>query len=108
MFDAYPSTGATFQAEFAPARSWKSVCALALGTVAVLGMLMAFHAVMRGAVQQAQARQQTLAAHAEATWRCKTLRGLCGSGTCLSKLNAAAPAEVMVQALNLEAGLPVE
>jgi hypothetical protein len=87
---------------------WKTVAAWALACLLMLGMLLAFHAVMSGAVQQAASRQQTLAAHAEATWRCKTLRGLHASVTCLSQLNASAPAEVSVQVLSLGNGLPVE
>lgn len=107
MLDAAPSSGALFQAGSRPGRSWRSFSALALATVSVLGMLMAFHAVMRGAVEQARLRQQAMAAHAEATWQCKTLRGLHASGACLSQLNGAAPAKAMLQALNLETGQPV-
>jgi len=87
---------------------WKTVAAWVLACLLMLGMLLAFHAVMSGAVQQAASRQQTLAAHAEATWRCKTLRGVHASGTCLSQLNASALAEVSVQVLGLGSGLPVE
>jgi hypothetical protein len=87
---------------------WKTVSAWTLACLTMLGMLLAFHAVMRGAVQQAEARQQTLASHAEATWRCKNLSGLRAGGTCLSQLKVLAPGEVTVRNLNQETGVPVE
>ena len=105
LLDAARPRGALFQTGSSPGWPWRSLPALALALAAasVLAMLMAFHAVMRGAVEQAQARQQVLAADAEAKGRCKALRGLRASGACLSLLKvAAAP-----QALNLETGLPV-
>jgi hypothetical protein len=58
-----------------------------LATLIVLGMLMAFHQVVRGAVQQGELRQQAIATHAAATWRCNALNGTAASGSCLSQLN---------------------
>ena len=107
MLDAQASTGTTFGGGSVSGRSWKSLSAWALATVSVLGMLLAFHAVMRGAVEQAQARHQAQAAHAEATRRCKSLHSLRARGSCLSQLNSSSPVEAIVQALNLETGLPV-
>lgn len=97
MPDAHPSAG----------HVWSSLWALVLATVSVLGMLMAFHAVMRGAVEQARARHQAQAVHAEATWRCKDLHNPRARGPCLSLLKPSTPVELIVQALNLETGLPV-
>ena len=59
-----------------------------VATLIVLGMLMAFHQVVRGAVQQGELRQQAIATHAAATWRCNALNGTGASGSCLSQLNA--------------------
>ncbi len=104
---AQASTGAPFLGRPTPVL-WKTLLTAALASLSILGMLLAFHAVMRGAVQRAESRQQALAAHAEATWQCKALRGPRARGSCLSLLNAAAPAVVVAQALNLETGLPVD
>lgn len=60
-----------------------------LGTVIIVGMLLAFHQVVHGAVQQGALRHKATAAHTEATWRCNALQGPAASGSCLLQLNTA-------------------
>ena len=43
-------------------------------TIAIIGLLVAFHQVVRGAVQQGELRRQATATYAEAVWRCNALR----------------------------------
>ena len=50
---------------------WSTVIA----SVAVLGLLLAFHQVVSGAVLNGKARQQVAAAQADAAWRCNAQRG---------------------------------
>ncbi len=64
---------------------WLALC----GSVIILGMLMTFHQVVHGAVQQGELRHKNSAAHTEATWRCKTLQGTVATGSCLLQLNTA-------------------
>ena len=42
-------------------------------TLTIVGLLTAFHQVVRGAVQQGEARRQVAATRADAVWRCKAL-----------------------------------
>ena len=60
-----------------------------LATLAFLGLLLAFHQVVRGAVQQGELRRATTAAHAAATWRCAGLGAPGLRERCLAELNAA-------------------
>ena len=68
------------------ARVWPGI----LATLAILGMLLAFHQVVRGAVQQSELRHKAIAMQAEATWRCRAMSGLSASESCLLQLNSAA------------------
>lgn len=63
-----------------------TVWLIILGSLIILGMLMAFHQVVHGAVQQGDLRNRTNALHAEATWRCKILPGRDASDGCLLQL----------------------
>ena len=60
-----------------------------LATVTLLGLLLTFHHVVRGAVQQSESRHKAEATHTEVTWRCNLLRDLRESESCLLQLNAA-------------------
>jgi hypothetical protein len=42
--------------------------------MAIVGLLLAFHHVVRGAVQQGELRRKATATLAEAAWRCNILR----------------------------------
>jgi hypothetical protein len=54
-----------------------------LAALAIVGLLAAFHQVVRGAVQQGELRRIATAVHAEAAWRCNALRGLHVRDNCL-------------------------
>jgi hypothetical protein len=73
-----------------------------LATLVILGMLLAFHQVVRGAVQQSEVRHKAAHMHAEVTWRCKILRDLSESENCLLQLNAVATDETLLQARNTQ------
>lgn len=78
-----------------PAVARLQVWPVILATLIIVGMLLAFHQVVRGAVQQSELRHKTAAMHAEVTWRCKILRNLSESESCLSQLNAADHGDAM-------------
>lgn len=61
-----------------------------VATLAVLGMLLAFHHVVREALRQSEFRHRAMALHAEAVWRCNNLPGREVSNTCLLQVNAEA------------------
>lgn len=63
----------------------------ALASLVILGMLMAFHMVVRDAVEQGEVRRQASALQADAIWRCKMLPDLPARAGCLLQINA--PAE---------------
>jgi hypothetical protein len=44
-----------------------------LAALAAVGLLVTFHQVVRGAVQQGESRRIATAVHAESVWRCKAL-----------------------------------
>ena len=77
---------------------WPGIVAM----LGIIGLLLTFHQVVLGAVQQGELRRQATATHAEATWRCNALQGLRASDTCLMQLNAAAPGYAMLQAANTQ------
>jgi len=60
-------------------------------TLAIVGLVVAFHQVVSGAVQQGELRRKAVAAHAEAAWRCRALRGAKMRVDCLLRLNSAPP-----------------
>ena len=60
-----------------------------LAAFIILGMLLAFHQVVREAVRQSLLRQQASARQAEASWRCNSLRGSDASRSCIAQLNLA-------------------
>jgi hypothetical protein len=59
-----------------------------LAALAIIGMILIFHHIVRDAVQQAEARHRAITVHAEATWRCKALRVQPMRDSCLVQLNA--------------------
>lgn len=72
-----------------------------LAALLILGMLLAFHQVVREAVQQSELRHKATAIQAAATWRCRTLGGLGASQSCLLQLNLATR-DPMLQAQNTQ------
>ena len=73
---------------------WAPLWAVILVVVVVAGLMLTFHGVVRGAVEQGEGRRVATAALTQATWRCNALRGLGASGACLAQLNAAAALNV--------------
>ena len=59
-----------------------------LGILIILGMLLAFHQVVHGAVQQGALRLKATAMHAQATQRCNALRDPITRENCRLQLNA--------------------
>ncbi len=79
-----------------------------LAMLTVLGMLLAFHDVVRGAVQQGELQRLAAATHAEATWRCKVLSSPRERGDCQLQLDAARPGVGMRQVQRTATGEPVD
>lgn len=75
------------------ARGWPLVVAI----LALMGMLLVFHYVVRGSLQQSELRQKAEALHARALWRCNNLQGRAVSDTCLSRVNAEARKVALLQ-----------
>lgn len=77
--------------------AWDSVCSPwvsgLLATLVILGMLLAFHDVVSGAVQQGELRNKAIAVHVTATLRCNSLRDSNARDSCLLQLDTAATAE---------------
>src|SRR3990167_1092290 len=65
-----------WMAECWQALVWAPLWAVILVVVAVGGLMLAFHGVVRGAVEQGEGRRLATAALTQATWRCNPLRGL--------------------------------
>ncbi len=67
-----------------PSSLWQGV----LGTLIVLGLLMAFHQVVLGAMQQGELHRKATAVKAEASWRCNTLGGPGEGEACLLRVTS--------------------
>jgi hypothetical protein len=59
--------------------------------LAMFGLAVAFHQVVRSAVEQGEMRRKAIAARSEAEWRCKALNGPGVRVECLLRLNSATP-----------------
>ena len=57
---------------FHPAAVHTAVWPAVLAGLLALGLLVAFHQVVQGAVDQAKLRSQAASLHADADWRCRT------------------------------------
>lgn len=77
--------------------AWDAVCSPwvsgMLATMVIFGMLLAFHDVVSGAVQQSELRNKAIAAHVTATLRCNSLRDSNARDSCLLQLETAATAD---------------
>ena len=71
-----------------------------LATIVIFGMLIAFHDVVSGAMQQSELRNRAMAAHVTATLRCNSLRDPGARDNCLLQLDTAANAEGLLAAQN--------
>lgn len=61
-----------------------------LAIVIIVSMLMAFHSVVQGAVQDGEIRRQAEITQADAIWRCKMLRDLSARSGCLQQTDVVA------------------
>ena len=68
------------------ARAWP-VWSGVLATLALFGLLLAFHQVVSGAVQQGELRRTANAMQAQATWRCNALADMRLRENCLVRLH---------------------
>jgi len=59
----------------------------ALATLAIVGLLVIFHQVVRAAVAQGEVRRKAAAAQFEVAWHCNAQPGLHVRGTCPSLLD---------------------
>lgn len=66
------------------ARYWQAI----VSALAILGLLVAFHQVVQGAVLQGQSNVKATALHTEANWRCNSLPDLRAREACLVQLKA--------------------
>lgn len=71
-----------------PAGLWSRYWQGIVSTLAILGLLVAFHQVVQGAVKQGQSHVKATALHAEANWRCNSLPDLREREACLVQLKA--------------------
>ena len=60
----------------------------ALAGLAILSLLVAFHQVVRGSVEQGEQRRAAVAVKAEALWRCNAIASLRLRDGCLVQLSA--------------------
>lgn len=70
---------------------------LMMAVVVLLAMLLVFHYVVRGSLQQSELRHKAAAVHAEAIWRCNNLKGREVSGHCLLQASAEARKVALLQ-----------
>lgn len=77
---------------------WLSI----LGTLVILAMLITFHQVVRGAVQQGQLRQKAISLQAGAIGRCTILPGRQASDRCLLQMRAIANGDGVTDAASMQ------
>lgn len=70
---------------------------LILAILALMGLLLVLHYVVRGALQHNELRQEAEALHARALWRCNKLQDHVVSGICLSRVSAEARKTALLQ-----------
>lgn len=73
-----------------PAGLRSPVWSTILGSLIILGLLLAFHQVVHEAVQQGELRHKAYALQAQATWRCKIMPARGARDSCLLQLSASA------------------
>jgi len=66
---------------------WQAI----LAVLAILSLLLAFHQVVLGAVQQGELRRKATAMQAGAAWRCNVIPVARSRDDCLMRLNATLP-----------------
>jgi hypothetical protein len=89
-----------------PVGLWSRNWPVVLSALTILGLLLAFHQVVQGAVKQGQLRGQATAMHAGATLHCNTLPGLGARDSCMAQLKASARADTLSLAPAMAAEAP--
>ncbi len=74
-------------------RGWPLLVAI----LVLLGMLLAFHQVVRGGLQLSELRHRAMAVHAKAIWHCNSLQGRDVSDRCLLQAQADARRVALAQ-----------
>jgi hypothetical protein len=69
----------------------------ALAALAAVALLVGFHQVVRGAVQQGELRHVAWVVHADTVWRCNALRGQSERDDCLVEGRQVAVALIAVR-----------
>ncbi|MEQ1660350.1 MAG: hypothetical protein ABL896_16405 [Hylemonella sp.] len=75
------------------AQGWRLILAI----LALMGLLLVLHYVVRGALQHNELRQEAEALHARALWRCNKLQDHVVNGICLARVNAQARKMALLQ-----------
>jgi hypothetical protein len=78
------------------AHGWSGV----LASLLLLGLLLAFHQVVRSAVRQGELRREVTALHSTAAWRCNALQTRPARENCLQELNASSLDPAAMRARN--------
>jgi hypothetical protein len=78
------------------AHGWRG----ALAALILLGLLLAFHQVVRSAVREGELRREITALRSAASLRCNELRGRLVRDSCLQSLNASSPDATALRAQN--------
>ena len=86
------------------ASAWHAVVAV----LAISSLLLAFHQVVSGAVQQSELRRKADATQAEASWLCNAMQGPLARDKCRLELSAPRVGQAMVQAQNGVSGAKSE
>jgi hypothetical protein len=81
------------------APAWPGIAA----ALASLVLLVAFQHVVRGGVQQGEARRKAFALHSDAQWRCKALTGASMRADCLLQLDPAPGGDERLRAEHVRA-----
>ena len=82
------------------APAWHAIMAV----LVISSLLLAFHQVVSGAVQQSELRRKADATQAEASWLCNAIQGPLARDKCRLELNAPRAGHAMIQAQNGVAG----
>lgn len=79
---------------------WRALMAV----LAIGGLLLAFHQVVSGAVQQSELRRRADASQAQAAWLCNAMQGAQARDRCRQHLNAPQAGPAAMQAQNMAEG----
>lgn len=75
-----------------------------MAVLVISSLLLAFHQVVSGAVQQSELRRKAEATQAEASWLCNAMQGPLARDKCRLEFNAPTVGHAVIQAQNGVAG----